>query len=234
VGDGENIGSLGQFTATPAGTHQDHPGFVTDRNGEPLPMVRRGQNYWRGGDMNLDSPTRDDQEVLTAMYQEVCRSHSGIAEFRGRLLGLLPLASGAGIGILIANGESPKLQDTPALIVIGLLGAFVTFGLYVYDGWQTDSCRHLLHHAAWLEGKLGVKAGQFGGLRPKLRLRDLYIGEPFGRKRENQLKDLESQGGEQLSKAPPSGRVGAELAGFVIYNAVILAWLVVAIVGVVG
>jgi hypothetical protein len=185
--------------------------------------------------MNLDRPTRDDQEVLTAMYQEVCRSHSGIAEFRGKLLGLLPLASGAGIGVLIANGESSKLQDTPALIVIGLLGAFVTFGLYVYDGWQTDSCRHLEHHAAWLEGKLGVKSGQFGALRPKLRLRDLYIGEPFGMKRENQLKELELHEPKPPSKPPPpSGRVGAELAGFVIYNAVILAWIVVAIVGVVS
>jgi hypothetical protein len=43
--------------------------------------------------------------ILLAEYQEVCRSHAGITDFRAKLLALLPLASGAGVGLLLAQSD---------------------------------------------------------------------------------------------------------------------------------
>ncbi len=38
---------------------------------------------------------------LQIQYEEVCRSYQAIADFRAKLIGLLPLASGAGIFLLL-------------------------------------------------------------------------------------------------------------------------------------
>jgi hypothetical protein len=40
------------------------------------------------------------EEIKTA-YEEICRAHDGISEFRAKLLALLPIASGAGIFLLL-------------------------------------------------------------------------------------------------------------------------------------
>jgi hypothetical protein len=39
--------------------------------------------------------TVDKEQILRAEYTEVCRSYHGISEFRGKLLALLPIVSGA-------------------------------------------------------------------------------------------------------------------------------------------
>jgi hypothetical protein len=43
------------------------------------------------------SPTR---EALLGEYREVCASHASITNFRAKLLALLPIASGAALGVL--------------------------------------------------------------------------------------------------------------------------------------
>ena len=48
----------------------------------------------------------DKEKILLAEYTEVCRSFHGISEFRGKLLALLPIVSGAGISILISKNYS--------------------------------------------------------------------------------------------------------------------------------
>ena len=45
------------------------------------------------------------EKILLAEYQEVCKSHSGITDFRAKLLALLPIASGAGVGLLVTQGQ---------------------------------------------------------------------------------------------------------------------------------
>lgn len=68
----------------------------------------------------------DKKEALRTAYQEVCRSYHAIADFRAKLLGLLPLASGTGI-YLLAKG------DTNYLVPLGIFGFVVTLGLFVYE-----------------------------------------------------------------------------------------------------
>jgi hypothetical protein len=71
------------------------------------------------------------QKILLADYTEVCRSHDAITDFRAKLLALLPLASGAGIGLLVARGSSHiSRTDAGLLLALGLFGAIVTAGLF--------------------------------------------------------------------------------------------------------
>ena len=69
-----------------------------------------------------------DPDELNAIYEEICRSNDGIADFRGKLLALLPIASGAGIFLLIGENveQSAVVQH---LLALGLFGALVTLGL---------------------------------------------------------------------------------------------------------
>ena len=55
------------------------------------------------------------QKILLADYTEVCRSHDAITDFRAKLLALLPLASGAGIGAVAARPAEAVLIPSPPL-----------------------------------------------------------------------------------------------------------------------
>lgn len=176
------------------------------------------------------------QDVITMMYQQVCEHHRSISDFRGKLLAVVPIASGAFVALISARGEWAK--NGALLIPAGVVGFLVTFGLYLFEAWQSDACRHLEHHASFLENKLHVKAGQFSTLRPKTRVRDVY-GRKRMRCREHCLKELERTGTPPENYPPkykqecePRLGVGAELAGLVVYFVVMAGWLVIAGFGV--
>jgi hypothetical protein len=186
------------------------------------------------------APHGPTEDILKTMYQEVCRHHQSISEFRGKLLSLVPIASGAFIGLITAKVDWSR--SGPLLVAAGVAGALVTAGLYLYEAWQSDTCRHLIHHAKFLEQELRMEAGQFRTLRPKARIREVYPRKVY-ECREQYLSQLEQKGVpfEQYSpylRQPeqpsnhPIWKVGAEMAGFVVYGAVFVAWLVVAGFGV--
>lgn len=138
-----------------------------------------------------------DRETLRLAYTEVCKSHQGIADFRGKLLALLPAASGAGI-FLILRDDTP----TPAavdLAAIGLLGFAVSFGLFMYELRGIQHCHALRDQAAQLEHelKLPMHCGQFRDRTPSR----LW------------------------------GLVGVEAASWLVYTAVLMSWLYVAVSG---
>jgi hypothetical protein len=139
----------------------------------------------------------DNRETLRFAYAEVCKSHQAIADFRAKLLALLPVASGAGIFLILGDG-TPKLE-TANLAAIGLFGFAVTFGLFMYELRGIQHCHALRDQAAGLERELGVPVdcGQFRD-RTQSRLR---------------------------------GLVGVEGASWLVYTAVLMAWLYVAVHG---
>jgi hypothetical protein len=177
------------------------------------------------------------EKILLAEYAEVCKSHAGITDFRAKLLALLPIASGAGIGLLIAR-ESGRVSRTEAglVIALGIFGAVITTGLFLYEIRQIDLCKQMRNHAAWIEKQLGIVAGQFGGRRQRLSLREIYSP------RANRLRDEALAAIEKAGEPGPTSRrehglirkplVGAEAAGYVVYHAVIVTWLLVAAFGV--
>jgi hypothetical protein len=208
------------------------------------------------------------EKILLAEYAEVCKGHAGITDFRAKLLALLPIASGAGIALLIAR-ESDGVSRTEAamLIALGIFGAVITAGLFLYEFRQTDLCKQLRNHAFWIEKQLGIDAGQFGGTRERLSLREIYSpsvlklreeelsrvekeGEPRTASKPDALADPATSTAKPISTDKPGLRararrlvpkqlhrlvckqfIGAETAGYVVYHAVIITWLLMAAFG---
>lgn len=90
---------------------------------------------------------------IKTVYDKICQSHDGIADFRAKLLALLPLASGAGIFLLI-GGKSPGDDVLPHLLPIGLFSTLVTVGLFFYELRGIQKCRGLIACARRLEKEL--------------------------------------------------------------------------------
>ena len=123
--------------------------------------------------MSQENPTIDRQNALKLAYERACESYDGITDFRGKLLTLLPLASGTGVFLLLdSNLESAFLGP------IGLFGVVVTSGLYMYEFRGIQRCHRLEVQAARLEKDLGLSAqlGQFRG-QPARRLKNM-LGPP--------------------------------------------------------
>lgn len=178
-------------------------------------------------DSSLTTPPR---ETLLAQYSELCRAHTAITDFRGKLLTLLPVASGTAIGLLVSKDAS---NDAGLLLPLGLFGIAVTFGLYLYEIRQIDICKQLRNHGAWLEGQLEIRGGQFGGRRERMRLREVYASK-LGAARDEAYGRAERKGlRREDDPSIPTGWIGAETAGFVVYHVVALGWLTLAIVGLV-
>src|SRR4029453_3620050 len=105
-----------------------------------------------------------DRQTLRCAYERVCASYEGITEFRGKLLALLPLATGTGAFLL-----SDRV-DTALLAPIGIFGAVVTSGLFLYEFRGVQKCHRLEAQARKLEAALGLDSelGQFRGQPDRL------------------------------------------------------------------
>ncbi len=182
---------------------------------------------------DADGSLGELRETLRAQYSEVCRAHTAITDFREKLLALLPIASGTAIGLLVFQEDGSNDRGL-LLLALGLLGVAVTFGLYLYEIRQIDLCKQLRNHGAWLEDQLGIEAGQFGGRRKPMRLREVYVRK-LGAARNTTYERAEAAGLRvKDNPAIRTGWIGAEAAGFVVYHVVGLGWLALAIAGLVS
>jgi hypothetical protein len=113
-------------------------------------------------------PSNENDAVRVA-YSELCASYRAIDDFRAKLLGFLPLATGTGIFILV-NADFLKATSSGTQAVslqpVGLFGAVVTFGLLLYELYGIRKCARLIKAGRQLEFKLNVYPGQFTS-RPK-------------------------------------------------------------------
>lgn len=128
-------------------------------------------------------PDQNNYENLRAVYAQLCSSYLAIDQFRGMLLGLLPLASGAGIFLLIREPDKPI--DPLLLPPIGAFGFVIALGLFIFEIYGIRRCTHLIVLGKHLEKRLGAD-GQFQwrpngiegfGLLPKGLAR--YVNEPL-------------------------------------------------------
>lgn len=105
---------------------------------------------------------------VKTLYDEVCRRHDAIADFRARLLTLLPIASGAGIFLLVGREQdAPTLAALPHLLPIGAFGVLVTLGLFLYELRGIQECRALIIAAMKLEQELLPKLWHCGAFNSK-------------------------------------------------------------------
>ena len=146
-------------------------------------------------------------ENVRTEYKEVCQNHRTVTDFRGKLLTLLPLASGIGISFLIPKQGNPGQLDHGYLVAIGVFGVLVTFGLFLHELRGIEDCGDLIRVGRSLEEKMGLPEGQFAQ-------EDNYYHRQGTRLRSfvNNFK----------------GPVGA---AWIIYPSVGVAWLFVAVLG---
>ncbi|GGN94442.1 hypothetical protein GCM10011579_093910 [Streptomyces albiflavescens] len=106
------------------------------------------------------------------MYQEICVSYRAIDDFRAKLLSLLPVVSGVGVGLLL--GKDPG-DPEPIWLPVGVFGSVVTLGLFAYELYGIRKCGGLIAAGRRIELTWNFP-GQFDG-RPHA-LGGL-INEPF-------------------------------------------------------
>lgn len=99
-------------------------------------------------------------ENLRTVYRELCSSYRAIDDFRTKLLGFLPLATGTGIFFLLTDNE--KLEGVKQYFrPIGTFGFAITVGLFFYEFYGIKKCTSLIGAGMELEKHLHVKDGQF-------------------------------------------------------------------------
>jgi hypothetical protein len=102
-----------------------------------------------------------DPNDVRAVYQELCNSYRAIDDFRMKLLGLLPLATGAGIFLLINDDQTVRAM-LPFLAEIGAFGFLIALGLFCYELYGIKKCHWLIGAAQRLEiEQFKVTDGQF-------------------------------------------------------------------------
>ncbi|HKO58662.1 MAG TPA: hypothetical protein VJ276_22540 [Thermoanaerobaculia bacterium] len=101
-----------------------------------------------------------DQFLLTA-YQEICKKHSGLDDFRMKLLGLLPIASV--VGLFTLNQSGGIAIEGPANEIVTYVGVFAglfTLSLFIYEVRNILMCDDLWKKGMELEAQMGI-SGQF-------------------------------------------------------------------------
>jgi len=99
-------------------------------------------------------------EDLRIAYQQVCSSHNAIADFRAKLLGFLPLASGTGIFLLLNNNVTTNGVAKQYIWPVGIFGFVVTLGLFFYELRGIQQCNRLIAVGERIEYLLTID-GQF-------------------------------------------------------------------------
>jgi hypothetical protein len=116
------------------------------------------------------------------IYQELCNSYRAIDDFRAKLLGFLPLATGTGIFLLLDNamfkdGQGLDYETRILLVAAGAFGFAITLGLFCYEVYGIKKCHALIKAGRDLEvERLSIGKGQFEK-RPREVAR--LINEPF-------------------------------------------------------
>jgi hypothetical protein len=115
----------------------------------------------------------------TAAYERVCESYHAVDDFRTKLLGFLPVATGTGVFLLLSGKSDLIGTDTSrvrhSLSAIGAFGFLFTLGLFAYELFGIKKCHYLIEAGKQLEADLEVE-GQFTS-RPRS-LAGL-VNEPF-------------------------------------------------------
>lgn len=205
------LGAIAGFAAVVATLAERKEGRMTVAGDEPTPKERR--------------------EILLAEYQEVCKSHAAITDFRAKLLALLPVASGTGVGLLLTQADRKDGIPASLLVALGAFGALVTVGLFLYEFHQMDDCQQLRNHGVWIEKELGIVVGHFGSKRGNLGLPDMWPSRYH--QRDKDLGERERQGKEAPREQPP-GLVNVRNADYIVYGTVFVAWIAVLAWGLTG
>src|SRR5262245_21925751 len=97
-------------------------------------------------------------ENVRTVYRELCASYRAIDDFRMKLMGLLPLVSGGGIFLLIADEEKMSFAQQ-FFLPVGAFGFLVALGLFCYELYGVKRCHGLIDLGTELEKGMNVGDG---------------------------------------------------------------------------
>jgi hypothetical protein len=104
--------------------------------------------------------TRDmSAEDVSKLYEQVCVNIRTTDDISFKLLGLVPLASGSGIVVLLSTNTS--FSRLPLVVFVAVFGLAVTYGLYRWELRNIQTCDSLIALACDLERDRGLAKGQF-------------------------------------------------------------------------
>jgi hypothetical protein len=103
--------------------------------------------------MSDDRGGGDRLTATVAAYGQAGDNYRAIDELRLKLLGLLPLATGAGIFLLLRGGGIPA----DLAVAVGAFGMVATLSLYFYELHGVEKCAHFIQRGQQLEQELGVR-----------------------------------------------------------------------------
>jgi hypothetical protein len=108
------------------------------------------------------------------VYGQLCESYRAIDNFRMGLLGLLPLASGLGIFLLLQKDSIPYDLKT-LFFPTGIFGFAITLGLMFFEVYGIRKCGALIQAGKKMEQQSKV-LGQYTCRPPSI---GYHINEPF-------------------------------------------------------
>jgi len=116
----------------------------------------------------MTNEIKDKSSKLSAAaekrYSEICTSIRTTDDISFKLLGLVPLLSGAAIVALLKGDIAP----TPLLGFVSLFGAVVTFGFYRWELRNIQTCEWLRDRGADIEiNDFRLEKGLFAGRSQK-------------------------------------------------------------------
>jgi len=117
-----------------------------------------------------------DSNDLRAVYQQLSENYRAIDDFRTKLLGLLPFATAAGVGVLLNAGLRARDPISPVLLAaVGAFGFLATIGLFSYELHGIKKCAWVIKTGQALEHALGIP----GAVATRPRQVAGFIDEPF-------------------------------------------------------
>jgi hypothetical protein len=124
------------------------------------------------------STTSQKNVDAVAVYEQLCQNYRAIDDFRTKLLGLLPFASAAGVGVLLSGKINTPGDVSPRAFLgaIGIFGCLVTLGLFSYELHGMKKCGWLIRIGGELETEELRTSGPFS-TRPRHAAG--FIDEPF-------------------------------------------------------
>jgi hypothetical protein len=181
---------------------------------EPL----KGANSDPAAAIAVIAPPVEPSREWATVYGELARAHQATVDLRTKLLAALPVLTGAGIGLILANQSATAKGgvggiEPGALMALAVFGFVVSLGLFLYELRNIRECVMLLERGEALEALAGGPPGQF-------------MGRPGYQGLSQALRSIERPGWRG-----GGGWISIHRASHLVYGSVLAAWVGLFILG---